>query len=99
MTAAPSAALSHATLPRRRTLFSGGAAFLFRRVGPSDFSVSSERIGRAVGQAARASFHLPMHGPHEPAAGTAIAASYSLVALLGETSSSRTMTSFVSISK
>jgi hypothetical protein len=64
MTAAPGAAWSHALLPRRWTLFSGAPALQF-------FSVSTARIGRVLGRAARASFHPPMHGPHEPAAGTA----------------------------
>jgi hypothetical protein len=49
---------------RRRTVFSGVSAFQF-------FSVSTARVGRVAGRAARASFHLPMHGAHEPAAGTA----------------------------
>jgi hypothetical protein len=64
MTAAPSAALSHAAFPAKADGF-------FRRVCPSIFSVSTARIGRAVGRAARASFHPPMQGFHEPAAGTA----------------------------
>ena len=50
--------------------FAAKADALFRRVWPSIFSISTERIGRADGQPAWASFHLPMHGPHEPAAGT-----------------------------
>jgi hypothetical protein len=63
MTAAPSAALSHATSPRRWLLFSGVSALQF-------FQSRRKRIGRADGRPAWASFHLPMHDPHERAAGT-----------------------------
>ena len=62
MTAAPSASLPHAPLPRRRTLFSGVSALQFFQSRPSE-------SGAPFGQAAWASFHLPMHGFHEPAAG------------------------------
>jgi hypothetical protein len=62
MTAAPGAALSHAPLPRWRTHFSGVSALQFFQSRPSE-------SGAPFGQAAWASFHLPMHGFHEPAAG------------------------------
>jgi hypothetical protein len=51
--------------------FAAKADALFRRLSPSIFSVSTERTGRAVGRPAWASFHPPMQGFHEPAAGTA----------------------------
>jgi hypothetical protein len=91
MTAAPGAALSHATLPRRRTLFSGvsGLQFFQSRLSESGVPTVGLHGLRSICQCMAL-----MSRRRE----RRIAASYSSVALLGETSSPQTMTSFFSIS-
>jgi hypothetical protein len=76
---------------RRRTLFSGVSAFQF-------FSVSTARVGVSpVGRRGLRSIRQCM-ALMSRRQERRISASYSLIALLGETSSSQTMTSLVSIS-